>query len=106
MSYVPLIERALTEVIGNNASLAALLRGIDALDHSVPTLTELNEAFREIGKSGRFPNFDWNPIDELSYKKAIAENSESMTQMMESMGFSREQQQNVLELHRKLWSKS
>lgn len=105
MKYTDLIERALVEVIGSDTSLAALLRGIDALNHSVPTLTELNDAFREVGERGHFPKCDWSLVDKSAYEAALAENHQSMNKLLEGLGMSPEQQQSALEWRRKLWSK-
>ena len=106
MKYADLIERALKEVKGSDASLAALLGGVDALNHSVPTLAELNEAFLEVERRGNFPQLKWAPVDQATYEKATAENWEKVTKLMESQGISREQQLKALEWHRKLWSKT
>ena len=105
MKYADLIERALAEVNGSGASLAALLAGVDALDHSVPTLKELNDAFGEVQKRGRFPSYDWRPVTQLAYDEAVAENHERLAQLLESQGISREDQQKAKEWHRTLWSK-
>src|SRR5712671_5255698 len=106
MKYADLIERALTEVKGSDVSLATLLGGVDALNHSVPSLDELNEAFREVEKRGRFASCDWRHVDQATYEKAITENWERMTRFLESQGMSREQQQKALEWHRKIWGKT
>ena len=106
MKYADLIERALTEAKGSDASLAALLSSVDAIDHSVPTLAELNEALRDVERRGHFPSFIRQPANQAEYEKAIAENCGRMIQVLESQGMSREQQQKAMELHREIWSKS
>jgi len=104
MKCTDLIERVLTEVKEVDASLALLLRGLDAIDKSVPTLEELNEAFAEIDQRNKFPSHDWSPVTQENYAKAIQENREWMAQKLESQGISRNKQEQALEWHRKMWS--
>ncbi len=106
MKYADLIERALSEVKGSDASLAALLDGVDALNKSVPTLEELNQAFSEIERRGRFPAFNWSPVAKEAYDSALAQNLEHMVQALEGQGMSRERQRQALELHQKVWRKT
>jgi len=105
VKYADLIERALAEVKGSDASLAALLAGVDALDHSVPTLKELNDAFGEVEKRGRFPSCDWRPVTQPAYDRAVAENRERLARLLDSQGMSREDQRKAMEWHRKIWTR-
>ena len=103
MKYADIIEQALTQITDSGKSLALLLRGIDALDRSVPTLDELNEAFIEVERRGCFKERDWSQVTEKNYNEAIAENKEWMIQMLESQGISPENQKQALDWHRRLW---
>jgi hypothetical protein len=104
MNYVSLIEQALSGIEGN-FTLAELLRRVDALDKSVPTIDELNAAFLEIQKKGQFPAYDWASVTLEAYNQAVAQNWKWMTQMLESDGISRERQQQLLAEHARIWGK-
>jgi hypothetical protein len=88
MDYAALIEHALSTLDGQ-FSLAELLRRVDALNNSVPTLEELNAAFAQIQRGGQFASRDWSPVTSAAYNKAVSQNWEWMTQMLESQGISR-----------------
>jgi len=104
MNYAPLIEQAIS-ALSPSFTLAELLRRVDALNKSVPTLEELNAAFAEIQKSGRFASYNWEPATEETYSRAVSQNWEWMTQMLESQGISRKRQQEILREHARTWGK-
>lgn len=96
MTYADLIERALKEVTDAGSSLSALLLAVDALNKSVPTLEELNEAFFELQRRGHFPSRDWSPVTREAYEQAMSASHEWMAQMLEKQGIPREQQERNL----------
>ncbi len=96
MNYAPLIEKALS-TLDVRFSLADLLDQVDALNHSVPTLEELNTAFAQIQADGRWPSFDWSPVSKAAYDEALFQNHERMATFLESRGISRERQHQVLQ---------
>ena len=104
MSYLPVIRRAAATFEGG-FSLAELLARVDALDRSVPTLAELNEAFSQILKSGDLSLHNWRPVSPEAYAQAIASNHEAMARFCESRGISREQQASILKWHASLLGK-
>ena len=104
MDYLPLIEQAIA-ALPSGFSLAELLRRVDALNKSVPTLQELNAALAELQKSGRCVSYDCKHVTQEAYNRAIAENWEWMAQMLESQGISRERQQQILREHARVWGK-
>jgi hypothetical protein len=96
MKYADLIERVLAEA-NRNLPLAELLGRVDALDKSVPTLEELNDALSQVKRSGRFPAQDCSPVTREAYDRAISENHEMAVQFLEREGISRERQQEMLQ---------
>ena len=104
MRYELLIRQATAKLEGK-FSLAELLGCIDALDKSVPTLAELNEAFAQLKRSGDLTSFDWSPVTPEAYSKTVAHNCEAVVQFLESQGISREQQEQTLRWHASLWRK-
>src|SRR5436853_4028955 len=98
MNYAPLIEQAIS-ALSPSFSLAELLRRVDALNKSVPTLQELNAAFAELQKIGHCGSYDCKHVTQEAYDRAIAANWEWMAQMLESQGISRERQQQILREH-------
>lgn len=98
MKYVALIERVLDRANGK-VSLEQLLRDIDALDKSVPTLEELNQALIIVQESGRFTDHDLASITKDAYDRAIAANGEWMAQQLEKLGVSREIQRTAMETY-------
>jgi molecular chaperone DnaK (HSP70) len=95
MNYAPLIERAVSTLDGQ-FSLSDLLARIDAFDHSIPTLEELNAAFAQIRASGRWAALDLSPVSRIAYDEAISKNKERMATFLESRGISRTKQQQLL----------
>jgi hypothetical protein len=104
MDYGRLLEQAIA-ALPSGFSLAELLRRVDALDKSVPTLEELNAALAGLQKSRRCGSYDCKQVTRDAYNRAIAENWEWMTQMLESQGISRERQQQILREHARRWGK-
>ena len=102
MNYATLIEQALANFQGN-PSLAELLRQVDALNKSVPTVDELNAAFAELQKKGQSAALAWAPVTLEAYNRAVTQNWEWMTQLLESQGISRERQQQILAEHARIW---
>ena len=101
MKYAALIDQALEHANGR-ASLEELLRHVDAIDKSVPTLEELNTALAVVQKTGRFPNFNLAPVSKEAYDRAVSANWEWMTQQLEKQGMSRQQQKRALETYLKM----
>src|SRR5688500_9645292 len=104
MNYEALVREAVASLEGP-FNLAQLLSRVDALDKSVPTLTELNEAFTQLRRSGDLVFHDWSPVTAEAYSEAVAHNQEAMVQFLESQGLSREQQEQTLKWHASQWRK-
>jgi hypothetical protein len=102
MNYTALIEQALSTLQGS-PSLAELLRQVDALNKSVPTIDELNAAFAEIQERSQSTARAWAPVTLEAYNRAVSQNWEWMTQLLESQGISREKQQQILAEHARIW---
>jgi hypothetical protein len=100
MKYVTLIRRAL-EHANNRISLEELLRSIDALDKSVPTLEELNSAFVVVQETGRFPDYDFAPVTIDAYDHAIAAYRKWVSQKLENYGMTHDAQKTAVEAYMK-----
>jgi len=104
MKYASFICQILPTFAGE-PTLAELLNRIDALDKSIPTLAELNEAFAEIKLSGDFSQYDWHTVTTEAYSQALAQNHEAMVRFLEKQGISKEHQAQSLRWHATLWPK-
>jgi hypothetical protein len=104
MEYLALIRQAAATFEGG-FSLAELLARVDALNRSVPTLTELNDAFARIHQSGDLGSHDWLPASPEAYAQALASNREAMARFCEGHGISQDQQASILKWHASLWRK-
>jgi hypothetical protein len=104
MKYADLIELALAETQGN-LPLAELLRRVDALDKSVPSLEELNTALAQVKRNGRYPAQDCSSVTREAYDRAVSENHEKAVQFLERAGVSRERQQEILQRYVELMGK-
>lgn len=101
MKYAILIERAL-EYANGSISLEDLLRRIDALDKSLPTLEELNSALVVVQQTGRFPNYDFTSVTQEAYDHAVVAYREWMIKQLESHGMTHDAQKTALETYMKL----
>jgi hypothetical protein len=104
MCYLAVIRRAVGTFSGD-FSLADLLARIDALDRSVPTLVELNDAFLALRQSGDLASHNWHPVSAEAYAQALESHRDAMARFCESQGISPEQQASVLQWHAALLGK-